>query len=467
MGEGIKFTYVKILFTAVFLYFKCISGFMEPKLFPEKGNVWEYLAKEVLNTTDFCLAGGRSVKDILTTCLMGVAVAPKTITNNTRFREHPLTASYYNIFRWGASTYIKDNSMYTLQVAAVTQAATCFTLIGCHTPRISSCYNLTNTELACNSTIAITFSYGYIKLPTGWFLLCGLKAYSYLPANSTGGPCTLGRLTMLMPSLQRRQRRSFQTLPPDCDSKTSLLTKAEYIALAVSLVGVPGLAARNSRSINSLACTLAKSLNTTSHALDALNKELRQVREATLENRAAIDYLLLRHNHGCEEFRGLCCFNLSDQSGLIERDIKNLKELAQNIGHNQSPWDLSWLFSWLPDFHWLKILIAGVITVIVGGALLCCLCQIAPLGLKCLKVCTTPIKGEELTKKTSLMMSQIDHHYRIYEPVGLITSTPVIAQNGGIDKSWTPPPHPSEEIIRQTHLTQQLPQARWQTLNTH
>ncbi|KGL89682.1 hypothetical protein N301_15750, partial [Charadrius vociferus] len=41
---------------------------------------------------------------------------------------------------------------------------------------------------------------------------------------------------------------------------------------------------------------------------------------------AAIDYLLLRHNHGCEEFKGMCCFNLSDNSQLVEKKIQHLKD---------------------------------------------------------------------------------------------------------------------------------------------
>lgn len=84
--------------------------------------------------------------------------------------------------------------------------------------------------------------------------------------------------------------------------QNSLIHKMEYVALAVSLVGVPALTVSNARNVDSLTCTLVKSLNSTSQALDALSRELRQVREATLENRAAIDYLLLRYNHGCEEF---------------------------------------------------------------------------------------------------------------------------------------------------------------------
>ncbi|KFV44255.1 hypothetical protein N328_01902, partial [Gavia stellata] len=41
---------------------------------------------------------------------------------------------------------------------------------------------------------------------------------------------------------------------------------------------------------------------------------------------AAIDYLLLRHKHGCEKFKGMCRFNLTDTSQVIERKIKLLKE---------------------------------------------------------------------------------------------------------------------------------------------
>lgn len=38
-----------------------------------------------------------------------------------------------------------------------------------------------------------------------------------------------------------------------------------------------------------------------------MGQELGQVRETVLENEGAIDYLLLKHNQGCENFKGLCC----------------------------------------------------------------------------------------------------------------------------------------------------------------
>ncbi|KFQ39126.1 hypothetical protein N332_11445, partial [Mesitornis unicolor] len=36
---------------------------------------------------------------------------------------------------------------------------------------------------------------------------------------------------------------------------------------------------------------------------------------------AAIDFLLLAHGHGCEDFDGLCCMNLTDHSEPIHKKV--------------------------------------------------------------------------------------------------------------------------------------------------
>ncbi|KFP69866.1 hypothetical protein N310_14075, partial [Acanthisitta chloris] len=40
---------------------------------------------------------------------------------------------------------------------------------------------------------------------------------------------------------------------------------------------------------------------------------------------AAIYFLLLAHGHGCEDFEGMCCMNLSDNSQSIFASIQELK----------------------------------------------------------------------------------------------------------------------------------------------
>lgn len=42
--------------------FSQTDWFMESNLIPDKGNIWEYLVWKVLNTTDLCVAGGKSVR---------------------------------------------------------------------------------------------------------------------------------------------------------------------------------------------------------------------------------------------------------------------------------------------------------------------------------------------------------------------------------------------------------------------
>ncbi|KGL99396.1 hypothetical protein N301_07389, partial [Charadrius vociferus] len=41
---------------------------------------------------------------------------------------------------------------------------------------------------------------------------------------------------------------------------------------------------------------------------------------------AAIDFLLLAQGHRCEDFEGMCCINLSDQSESVHKSIQILKE---------------------------------------------------------------------------------------------------------------------------------------------
>ncbi|KFQ98901.1 hypothetical protein N306_10080, partial [Opisthocomus hoazin] len=46
---------------------------------------------------------------------------------------------------------------------------------------------------------------------------------------------------------------------------------------------------------------------------------------------AGIDFLLLAQGHGCEEFDGMCCMNLSDHSKSIHCSLQRLKEEVKNL----------------------------------------------------------------------------------------------------------------------------------------
>ncbi|XP_068781141.1 uncharacterized protein [Struthio camelus] len=61
-------------------------------------------------------------------------------------------------------------------------------------------------------------------------------------------------------------------------------------------------AAKSLRLLKQFACWEKGEWNITSEILDELSQDVISVRHEVLQNRAAIDFLLLAHGHGCEEF---------------------------------------------------------------------------------------------------------------------------------------------------------------------
>ncbi|XP_059570322.1 syncytin-B-like [Alligator mississippiensis] len=352
--------------------------------FDAQENVWIYLAREILNKMDFCLAGGINAHLVFTSCLIAVPTPFQILQNYTMLKDVNKKSTYQDIYKWGTIVKEKSKNMFSVQVQATANASEYFLMVNC----TGNCLKLNQGKnVLCNKTSQISYAYAHTILPRGWFLACGRIIYSYLPANTTGGPCTIARVTAALPRksdlmhteqtpLSGRYKRAYTTLTADCDENDSpgLLSKAKYIALAASMVGVPGLAVSNSRNLNALACVLAKGLNATSRALSALNAEQKQLRDAVLENRAAINYLLLRHNLGCETLKEICCFNLTDNSVLIEDKIGALQQLAQML-KKSSGLDFSWLNSWLPNFRWLRQLFNMVVLFYVIGIMVCCCIQ--------------------------------------------------------------------------------------------
>ncbi|RMC16699.1 hypothetical protein DUI87_06639 [Hirundo rustica rustica] len=78
--------------------------------------------------------------------------------------------------------------------------------------------------------------------------------------------------------------------------------------------------------------------NLTTDALTNLLGEEETTRQATLQNRAAIDYLLLLHGHRCKEFEGLCCFNLSSKAENIHATIQRKKDMISDIKRETGGW---------------------------------------------------------------------------------------------------------------------------------
>ncbi|XP_039360017.1 uncharacterized protein LOC120384988 [Mauremys reevesii] len=346
-------------------------------------NAWMVLAQNAVNATAFCLPRVYAVGALMETCFVGVCTDLDVLRQHSWLYAISKDWSYKNLYALGpgAATYTMDASMYSFRLANVTTAGMCVYFVNARQVAV----NHTNNELICRHKSEASFAYGHMKLPTGWFLLCGRTAFTYVPANSSGGPCAIGRVApLLFPHPEEsakgryRYRRGSIPLDSTCKAEVTLFSEQEAAALTFTLIGLPGMVAHNYHAIVHLACVVAKALNLTSTALALLTQELGEVRRGVLQNRMAIDYLLLRYGHSCMDFAGMCCFNITDVEPAVNEDVKHLQRLADGIRQQQED---SWLWSWLSSLRgWTAHIVQGVILGIIclfslACLYVCCLCS--------------------------------------------------------------------------------------------
>jgi len=89
--------------------------------------------------------------------------------------------------------------------------------------------------------------------------------------------------------------------------------------MALLVPGAAGGAVLN--QLGKLTCWAEKQASVTTKILQSLLEDQSSLRHGVLQNRAAIDFLLLAQGHGCEDFEGMCCMNLSDHSKSIHKQL--------------------------------------------------------------------------------------------------------------------------------------------------
>ncbi|RMC22094.1 hypothetical protein DUI87_02966 [Hirundo rustica rustica] len=112
-----------------------------------------------------------------------------------------------------------------------------------------------------------------------------------------------------------------------------------------------------------LECWVAKQVNLTSNTLAGLLSDEEITRQATLQNRAAIDYLLLLRGHCCEEFEGLCCFNLLTKAEDVHKAIQSIRGMVDDIKKETGDW-LSGMFGNWGILGWVGSIIRSVLLVL-------------------------------------------------------------------------------------------------------
>ncbi|TRZ16419.1 hypothetical protein HGM15179_010670, partial [Zosterops borbonicus] len=346
-----------------------------------KANVWRTLAR-AMGQDHICLSQG-STKDPIVSCLVGIPsqeseLPPELLQWKDNFNEKPFPeySREYSVDRslpypitnpftlW--KNWIQSNVLpgspdepQELELLGSSPATFCIQFVYVPIPSAERFYHFLPENKAyyttpwCRQTahvkMASTLSHKPLTLPKGLFLICGDKAFSGIPSRLLGGPCTLGRLSLLTPnktmimdwiikntSIHTIQKRDLTDLDPDCESDVIHWSKAKATAITIFLPWVS--VAKSLGELGRLECWVAKQANVTSSALADLLADEEITRKATLQNRAAIDYLLLLHHHTCEEFEGLCCFNLSSRAENVRTSIKKIQDMVHNIKQETKDW---------------------------------------------------------------------------------------------------------------------------------
>lgn len=297
--------------------------------------VWVYLTENILNNSDFGVRGGLYSEGVSLSCFVGVGTHLEDLRNYTLFKNIKKPMDFTDIYNWGSVVTKIETGMFSLKLAGITSPRDCVVFSGC----TRDCVDLTERSLMrCDSFSLVLYAMGHLKLPTWWFLLCGKTAYSFVPANSAGGPCTIGRVTVHMSQKAtlkhgvktKRQISSLLT----CGDRVHLWRAAECASMAIFVT--PVMIGFLNAELEYLACTTSRTLDTTSHATGAVRQELSQVRKATGELQVMVDYLLLRQSHGCEQFKRNSHFDQLDSAQLINKKSKIINEIVSKIKESDS-----------------------------------------------------------------------------------------------------------------------------------
>ena len=149
-----------------------------------------------------------------------------------------------------------------------------------------------NASIWCNYTAnnLSKSSNAPLSLPAGVFFICGDRAWPVIPSHIKGGPCSLGRLSVLTPNTSmilqhcysRRTKRGVHAFASDCDDNMQFWSFGQRFIASLLL---PGAAAGKAlATLDKLGCWLAKQTNATSSALSGLLLDVDSVRHATLQN---------------------------------------------------------------------------------------------------------------------------------------------------------------------------------------
>ncbi|KAL9854595.1 uncharacterized protein GJ701_003916 [Geothlypis trichas] len=364
----------------------------KPDFLPQpKNNIWKTLASS-LGQDHICL-NAETARDPLSSCLVGIPIPsldyphPLIPLTQSKYHQDPTDLWRETINRLPVS----PEEPLQFQLLGSSKAPLCFQLLVPHSLSLtlrSNSQQWTQIEGLsdnqwCNKTISPLGPFAPDSrprsLPQNLYLICENRAWNGIPSRLLGGPCAFGHVSLFAPNTPKfgirptktvgetviRQKKDLTELGPDCDSKIYHWNEGKRVAVSLFLPWVS--AGKAIGELGKLECWSIKQANLTSTAIAGLLADEKITRQATLQNRAALDYLLLLHHHRCEEFEGLCCFNLSSKAQNVQSALEQMQSLVKDIQQETEDW-LGNLLSGLGLSGWagslLKDIIFGVLIIL-------------------------------------------------------------------------------------------------------
>ncbi|XP_031464539.1 uncharacterized protein LOC116238794 [Phasianus colchicus] len=221
-----------------------------------------------------------------------------------------------------------------------------------------------------------------LSLPAGVFLICGDRAWPAIPSRIRGGPCSLGRLTLLKPNIsmitppQKRYKQARHAFQSECTNNVEVRNPGEITAASFLAPGVASVKVLS--TLKKIGCWLTKQTNATPLALNGLLLDKDSVLHATLQHRAAISFLLLAQGHRCRDSDGMCCMNLPEHPKSIYKSIEDLQNAVKKSQVDDGL-DILGSFFGNPGVWMQNVYNIGIVCLIAFLCILVC----TPCLLKC------------------------------------------------------------------------------------
>nr|AHG50454.1 envelope protein [Avian leukosis virus] len=331
-------------------------------LLQQPGNVWVTWANKT-GQTDFCLSL-QSATSPFRTCLIGIP-------------QYPLSAF---------EGYVTNITACQNDTDLASQTACLIQTLNTTLPWDPQELDILGSQMIKNGTNRTCVTFGSVCYGNNGSRVCHIFDGNF---NGTGGAeaelrdfITKWKGDDHLITGHRRSRRSVSHLSSDCSDEVQLWSATARIFASFFAPGVA--AAQALREIERLACWSVKQANLTSLILNAMLEDMNSIRHAVLQNRAAIDFLLLAQGHGCQDVEGMCCFNLSDHSESIHKALRAMKEHTEKIRVEDDPIG-DWFTRTFGSFGgWLA---KGVKTLLFALLVIVCLLAIIPCIIKCFQDC--------------------------------------------------------------------------------